>query len=48
MHTDFSIDNASKYIHRDLVNEDGCIEIFPHKNGIDGSFAARLVKNKAN
>jgi 16S rRNA (cytosine967-C5)-methyltransferase len=40
----FSIDNASKYIDRELVNEDGCIETFPHKHGIDGSFAARLVK----
>ena len=43
-HPEFSIDNASKYVNRDLVNEEGCIETFPHRNGIDGSFAARLMK----
>ena len=43
-HPEFSIDNASKYINKDLVNEEGCIETFPHRHGIDGSFAVRLVK----
>ena len=42
---DFIADDAAKYIlHRDLVNSEGFIETFPHKHGIDGSFAARLVK----
>lgn len=41
---DFIVDNAARYIHRDLVNPDGLVETFPHKHGIDGSFAARLVK----
>ncbi|MCI0717358.1 MAG: 16S rRNA (cytosine(967)-C(5))-methyltransferase RsmB [Chlorobi bacterium] len=41
---DFKIDDASKYVHKELVNADGCIETFPHKHGIDGSFAARLVR----
>jgi len=40
----FTIDNASKYVNRELVNEDGCIETFPHRHGIDGSFAVRLMK----
>ncbi|MGH2575981.1 MAG: 16S rRNA (cytosine(967)-C(5))-methyltransferase RsmB, partial [Ignavibacteria bacterium] len=43
-HPDFKIDNASKYVNWDLVNEEGCIETFPHKHGIDGSFAVRLVR----
>ena len=43
-HPEFTIDNASQYVNKDLVNEEGCIETFPHRNGIDGSFAARLVK----
>lgn len=43
-HPEFKIDNASKYVNKDLVNEDGCIETFPHRHGIDGSFAVRLVK----
>ena len=42
---EFKIDNASKYVKGDLVNAEGCIETFPHKQGIDGSFAARLVRN---
>ncbi|MBL8016452.1 MAG: 16S rRNA (cytosine(967)-C(5))-methyltransferase RsmB, partial [Ignavibacteria bacterium] len=41
---DFEIDNASKYVKHDLVNAEGCIETFPHKHNIDGSFAARLVR----
>src|SRR4030095_3431379 len=43
-HPDFKIDDASKYVNKELVNAEGCIETFPHKHGIDGSFAARLVK----
>lgn len=43
-HPEFTIDNASKYVNKELVNLDGCIETFPHRHGIDGSFAVRLVK----
>jgi 16S rRNA (cytosine967-C5)-methyltransferase len=43
-HPEFVIDDASRYLSKDLVNGDGCIETFPHKHNIDGSFAARLVK----
>ena len=41
---EFKIDDASKYVSRDIVNADGCIETFPHKHNIDGSFAARLIR----
>ncbi len=43
-HPEFVIDDASRYIGKDLVNGDGCIETFPHMHNIDGSFAVRLVK----
>lgn len=43
-HKEFKIDNASQYVHPELVNSHGCIETFPHKHGMDGSFAARLVR----
>jgi 16S rRNA (cytosine967-C5)-methyltransferase len=43
-HPDFYLDNASKFVHKDLVSENGCIETFPHRHNIDGSFAARLIK----
>ena len=42
-HPEFKIDDASKFINKDLVNPQGCVETFPHKQGIDGSFSARLV-----
>ena len=41
---DFKIDNASQYVKSELVNTEGCIETFPHRHNIDGSFAARLIK----
>jgi 16S rRNA (cytosine967-C5)-methyltransferase len=43
-HPVFKIDDASKYVHRELVNAEGCVETFPHRQGIDGAFSARLIK----
>lgn len=45
-HPEFSIDDAKKFVQTELVNTDGCIETFPHKHNIDGSFAARLIKKQ--
>jgi 16S rRNA (cytosine967-C5)-methyltransferase len=44
-HPEFEIDHAGKYTNEKIVSADGFIETFPHRNGIDGSFAIRLVKN---
>ncbi len=41
---EFKVDDASKYISKDLVNQEGCVETFPHRHNIDGSFAVRLVR----
>jgi 16S rRNA (cytosine967-C5)-methyltransferase len=46
-HTGFSLDPAEKYIPASLV-KDGCMETWPHINGMDGAFAARLVNNTKN
>ncbi len=43
---DFKIDDASRFVNKELVNAEGCIETFPHKHGIDGSFSARLVRTQ--
>jgi len=43
-HPEFKIDDAAKFVRKDLVNAEGCVETFPHIQGIDGSFSARLVK----
>ena len=41
---EFKIDDASRYVHKELVSSDGCIETFPHRHNIDGSFAVRLIR----
>ncbi len=43
-HPDFEIDPAGKYVNEKIVSADGFVETFPHRNGIDGSFSIRLVK----
>lgn len=43
-HPDFRLDDPHQYVTTSVVNADGCIETFPHRHHIDGSFAARLVK----
>lgn len=43
-HPEFEIDPASKYIAEKIVSADGFVETFPHRNGIDGSFSIRLLK----
>jgi 16S rRNA (cytosine967-C5)-methyltransferase len=43
-HPEFEIDSAAKYVNEKLVSADGFVETFPHRNGIDGSFSIRLVK----
>ena len=43
-HPEFQLESAAGFVSRDLVNSEGFIETFPHKHGMDGSFAARLVK----
>jgi 16S rRNA (cytosine967-C5)-methyltransferase len=46
-HPEFELENASRFVSSDLVNAEGCIETFPHKHGMDGSFAARLVRRSS-
>ncbi len=47
MHPEFELEHAGKFVNSDLVNAEGFVETFPHKHGMDGSFAARLVKKVA-
>lgn len=42
-HREFTIDHASAYATGSVISPDGYIETFPHRNGVDGSFAVRLV-----
>lgn len=40
----FAIDSAGKYVSSKVVNSSGFIHTYPHRHGIDGSFAVRLIK----
>jgi len=42
--TEFFLDRADKYLNRELVSQEGYLETFPNLHGIDGVFAARLVR----
>ncbi len=43
-HPEFVVESAANVVSSDLVSAEGFVETFPHKHGMDGSFAARLVK----
>lgn len=42
-HPEFILDRAENYLPKDLC-KDGFYYSLPHKTGMDGAFAARLVK----
>ncbi len=43
-HPEFHIDDASKFVNKNVVNGDGFVMTFPHRQHIDGGFSARLMK----
>jgi 16S rRNA (cytosine967-C5)-methyltransferase len=43
-HAEFSVETARKFVHEEVVTPEGFVATFPHHHGVDGSFAARLVK----
>jgi len=44
-HPAFQLDNASQFVNKSVVTDDGFVQTFPHRDHIDGSFAARLRKS---
>ena len=40
----FRLEPASKFISKELTTSEGFVYTLPHQHGIDGSFAARLIK----
>jgi 16S rRNA (cytosine967-C5)-methyltransferase len=46
-HPDFRFESASAFVHPELVSPEGYVETFPHRHGMDGSFAARFVRVSA-
>ncbi len=45
-HPEFTLEPADAFVDRSLVSKEGYIETFPHRNDMDGSFAARLRKTR--
>jgi 16S rRNA (cytosine967-C5)-methyltransferase len=43
-HPEFQLEDASRFVSKELVASDGYIETLPHRHMMDGSFAARLVR----
>jgi 16S rRNA (cytosine967-C5)-methyltransferase len=43
-HPEFSKENATPFVSPNVISADGFVETFPHRNGCDGAFAARLRK----
>jgi 16S rRNA (cytosine967-C5)-methyltransferase len=47
MHPEFVVDDAKRFVPPEVVTPEGYVVTLPHRHGIDGSFAARLVKAAA-
>ena len=45
-HLEFSIESGSNSIHKDLVGNQGQVETFRHRHGMDGSFSIRFRKKQ--
>lgn len=43
--SNFSLVDAGSQLPKNIVDENGCVATFPHIHGIDGAFAAKLVRN---
>lgn len=43
-HPDFEVEHAGKFLPAEVVSVHGFMETFPHKQRMDGAFAARLIK----
>ncbi|OGU64758.1 MAG: 16S rRNA (cytosine(967)-C(5))-methyltransferase [Stygiobacter sp. RIFOXYC12_FULL_38_8] len=41
----FALVNAGELLPKAVVDENGCVATLPHVHGIDGAFAAKLVRN---
>ncbi|MCJ7552967.1 MAG: 16S rRNA (cytosine(967)-C(5))-methyltransferase RsmB [Ignavibacteriaceae bacterium] len=43
-HPDYKLDKSDDKFPQDLVDENGCIQTYPHIHQMDGAFAARIIK----
>ena len=45
-HPDYSLVKADESLPSELVDENGCVQTYPHIHQIDGSFAAKIKRDK--
>lgn len=45
-HSDFKLVNASDKFPPEILDENGCVQTFPHRHKMDGAFAAKFVKSE--
>ena len=43
-HPEFHLEDAREFVSKDLVTPEGFVATYPHRHGMDGSFAARMLK----
>ena len=43
-HPNFKFESAKGKVVDSLIDENGCIQTFPHRHLMDGAFAAKLVR----
>jgi len=41
----FSLEKAHPFVPAEVIDENGCVQTFPHVHKMDGAFAARLIRN---
>lgn len=44
-HSNFGLLNAGEQLSKDVVDSNGCVATLPHVHGVDGAFAAKLIRN---
>lgn len=42
--SNFKLVDASEIFSKELIDENGCVQTYPHIHGVDGSFAAKLIR----
>ncbi|MDP1994532.1 MAG: 16S rRNA (cytosine(967)-C(5))-methyltransferase RsmB [Ignavibacteria bacterium] len=41
----FSLENAQHFVPLETVDENGCVQTYPHVHKMDGAYAARIIRN---
>ena len=45
-HPEFKVDNMRNFLPEDVLTRDGFMQTMPHRHGVDGTFAVRMIKTE--